>query len=204
MRISQQRAVFGEGPECRALIFDFFGVICSEIAPFWLRRYFSEAEAANLKSGLIAEADSGQISQAELFAALGNRSGISRQKVEDEWWELVEIDQSIVDIICELLGRYQVSLLTNSPSPFVRQILSDYDLGRLFQTIVVSSEVGLVKPNPGIYHCVLAGLGIAAENGVMVDDNPVNIAGAEAVGLRGLLYRSPDTLARDLRHIIGI
>ena len=31
--------------ECRAVVFDFFGVISSEVAPFWFEKYFPKEEA---------------------------------------------------------------------------------------------------------------------------------------------------------------
>jgi len=33
---------------------------------------------------------------------------------------------------------------------------------------------------------------------VFIDDNPVNAASAEAIGIRGIVFRSPELLRREL------
>ena len=36
--------------EKKLIVFDFFGVISSEIAPVWLRKYFNEEDAKRIKA----------------------------------------------------------------------------------------------------------------------------------------------------------
>lgn len=55
----------------------------------------------------------------------------------------------------------------------------------LFRDIVVSGEVKLLKPDPEIYRLALRQFGISAEAAIFIDDRAVNVAGAEAVGMKG-------------------
>ena len=53
--------------------------------------------------------------------------------------------------------------------------------------VVDSSAVGMRKPEAEIYHHLLSRLGVAPESAVLVDDTPVNLDGAAAVGMQTVL-----------------
>ena len=181
--------------EHRAIILDFFGVMCSEISPIWLRRYFSSEESEFLKSGLVREADLGTISDEGLFESLGKAAHISAKQVEDEWWELVNINSELIDLLPSFSSRYQLGLLTNAPSRFFHRILRTYDITNFFKVVMVSSEIGVAKPDALAYERALAGMGLQAAATVMVDDTPHNVLGARAVGMAAVLYTSAADLS---------
>ena len=70
-----------------------------------------------------------------------------------------------------------------------------------FRGIIVSGDEKLLKPEPEIYHLALDRFGLDAADAVFVDDRADNVAGAEAVGMKGLLFTDAGTLRADLRHI---
>ena len=174
----------------KAVIFDFFGVICSEIAPFWLAKYVAPDEAARIKGGLVHAADKGEISQDSLFEALGLIAHRPASEVLREWNEHVIVDQDMVDLVSVLRGSTRVALLTNSPAPFVRGILDRHALTPLFETVLISSEARRAKPDPEIYTMILHRLALEPTDTLLVDDNPANVAGAKGVGMDALLFES--------------
>jgi HAD superfamily hydrolase (TIGR01509 family) len=54
----------------------------------------------------------------------------------------------------------------------------------LVDAVILSCEVGSMKPNPEIYVTALEELGVAAVDAVFIDDQPTFCVGAEAVGIR--------------------
>lgn len=54
---------------------------------------------------------------------------------------------------------------------------------REFDVLVDGRTEGVMKPDPAAYRLVLERMGVPAEGTVFVDDQPVNLAGAEVVGL---------------------
>jgi len=64
-----------------------------------------------------------------------------------------------------------------------------------FQGIVVSGEVKMLKPDPAIYYLALDRFGLRPAQALMIDDRQINVAGAEAVGMKAHLF----TDAADLR-----
>ena len=182
----------------KTIIFDFFGVICSEIAPFWLARYLSPAEAVRVKSTIVQAADRGALSQEELFSALAEITQVPPSQIEQEWLSYVVIDDGVVNLIRKLSPKYRIGLLTNAPAPFVRGILERHRLNSLFESIVVSSENGCAKPDRMIYDLMLSSLSASASEALMIDDNPENISGAIAAGIGGLLFQSAGQLEAEL------
>ena len=66
-----------------------------------------------------------------------------------------------------------------------------------FDDVILSNEVGLLKPDAAIYRLSLARLAVAADNAIFVDDLEENIAGAEAIGLSGIWhYDWPTTISK--------
>jgi 2-haloacid dehalogenase len=67
-----------------------------------------------------------------------------------------------------------------------------------FRDIVVSGDEKLVKPDAAIYRLALKRFGLKPGEAVFIDDRADNIAGAEAVGITGLLFSDAPTLRCDL------
>jgi HAD superfamily hydrolase (TIGR01509 family) len=180
------------------VVFDFFGVICSEVAPFVLPKYMSQEAAVAYKATIVQEADVGAISQDEMFEKLSKITGAPPKLLEAEFWSFVRIDPAMVKLIEELRGKYRVALLTNAIVPFFRQVMVEHDLDRLFDTVLVSSEEGMAKPDPAFYARMIEKLGVRGEDCVFIDDNVVNLDAARSVGMRGLQFEGVEKLRRDL------
>lgn len=67
-----------------------------------------------------------------------------------------------------------------------------------FRDVVVSGDEKQVKPDAAIYHLALERFGLRADEAVFVDDNAANVAGANAVGIHGLLFAGEPQLRREL------
>ncbi|MEG3123816.1 HAD family hydrolase [Sphingomonas sp. GB1N7] len=70
-----------------------------------------------------------------------------------------------------------------------------------FRGIIVSGDEKLLKPHAPIYHLALDRFGLEAGQAVFVDDRADNVAGAEAVGMAGLLFTDAETLRADLSKL---
>ena len=145
------------------------------------------------------DADRGEIPEQILFERLGEIAGRSSDQVRQEWNTYVRIDPDVVALVQEVRAHSRVALLTNCPSPFFRAIIERHDLVGLFDVIVVSSEVGVAKPDARAYQRVLEQLPTAAGECLMIDDNPANVEGAQAVGMQALLFTSAAACRDTLR-----
>ncbi|MCL4517829.1 MAG: HAD family phosphatase [Thaumarchaeota archaeon] len=186
----------------KVVVFDFFGVICSEVAPFWLEKYLSKESAEEAKATIVHSADLGEISLQDLFAQLGKIAGVSPTRVESEWWSYVSIDGDVVEIVRKLRDHVTVALLTNSPAQFVLDVLAKYRLGQLFNPVVISSEEHCAKPDPAIYKRILRKLDTSPVDVLMIDDNPVNVTAAQGIGMNAIHFKSASQLRGELSTVI--
>jgi epoxide hydrolase-like predicted phosphatase len=185
----------------QAVVFDFFGVICSEIAPFVLPKYMSKEAAIAYKATIVQDADIGAITQDEMFRRLSKIAGAPPEQLESEFWSYVKIDPAMVALAEELRKTYRVALLTNALTPFFRQVAAKHDLERLFDLILVSSEEHLAKPDPAFYRLMVDKLGLPAGECLFIDDNPVNVEAARIVGMQAVLFEGIAKLKRDLPRL---
>jgi epoxide hydrolase-like predicted phosphatase len=102
------------------------------------------------------------------------------------------------------------SLVTRARAAGVRTALlsnswgNEYDRSdwhAMFDTVVISGEVGMRKPEPGIFELVLARIGLPADECVFVDDMAHNIEAAEREGLVGIVHRTFEQTAAELEAL---
>jgi len=188
----------------QTFVFDCFGVICSEVAPFVLADHLPPQTVRLVKDTIILEADLGHISEPQMFEQLSEVMGLPPRRIEEEYWSHVQIDDGVVEIVKKLRAGHKLAFLSNSPSSFVREILARRALDGLFDTIMVSAEEGIAKPDPAIFKRLLARMAVEPRDAVMIDDKPPNIAGARAIGMDGMLFESAEKLARDLTALYSV
>ncbi|HEC08071.1 MAG TPA: HAD family phosphatase [Acidimicrobiales bacterium] len=74
-----------------------------------------------------------------------------------------------------------------------------------FDVVVDSCEVGLRKPDPEIWRLTLGRLGVPAERAVFLDDHPLNVAAARALGMTGIEVGSDlDSVVAELRRLVPV
>lgn len=185
----------------KAIIFDFFGVISSEVSPFWFSERFEEAEAKRLKEEYMTPADTGEYTEAELFSALSKLSGEVPEEIESDFSRRAVIDREMTALIEELGKSYKIALLSNASGSWLKKIIYKNGLDRLFDVKIISSELGIAKPNGRIFETALSLLGVKSDEAIFVDDNQRNVDGASNVGILGLLYANIPQLKEQLKKL---
>lgn len=88
--------------------------------------------------------------------------------------------------------------LTNwSTETFPRGVAAVPAIGEL-EAVVVSGEIGLVKPDPAIYEHLIATLEVEPARTLFVDDRAENVGAARALGFRGHVFTTATALRREL------
>lgn len=179
----------------KTIIFDFFGVISSEVAPRWFKENFPADEAVILKEQFVYPADTGEISDETLFSNLSKKTGIEPEKIRKAWLSLARIDPEVIFLIESLKPHHKIALATNASAGFIRNVLADNNLEHLFDNIIISSEIGVAKPDPLFFKKMLEILKEKPENMIFIDDNPANIESAKSLGIESILFRSIEDLS---------
>jgi phosphoserine phosphatase len=103
-------------------------------------------------------------------------------------------------VLQELGERYSLALITNGAPDLQREKLDGSGLAPYFDTIVVSGEVGIGKPDPQIFDLALDRLSTRSKDAVMVGNSlRSDIGGAQGAGIKGIwLNRSGKSIDRDI------
>lgn len=208
-KLAQFRLPFGLFAMRYALVFDFGGVIMKTIthAPRWawderlgLERGSIERAVHNTDSW--RRAQTGELPLAEYWADVAQllRHPVDEmQQLEADFYSGDELDEDIVSLIQQRKALGQKVALLSNDSPALIAKLDRLGIASLFEPLVVSAHIGVMKPDPAAYKAVLERLAHPAANTVFVDDMPANVDGARAAGMIGIHYTPGLDLAQELK-----
>lgn len=187
----------------KAVIFDCFGVLAGK----GYKRIYQEAGGDLAKDGDFVTAqlhasNTGEISNAELNRRVAGRIG----KTPDAWHSHVqsqeEPNQELLDYIKTLKTYYKIGMLSNAYFGTAKRKFSPDQLA-LFDEVIVSAEVGMIKPEPAIYRYAAEKLGVEPTECAYIDDLPPYVEGAKAVGMQALRYEDVPQVKRELEKILS-
>ena len=104
----------------------------------------------------------------------------------------VRLFDDSVPFLAGLRASGMAIALVSNCGDTTRALLDYLGVVPLADAVVLSCEIGSMKPFPDIYRTALEDLGVAAADAVMVDDQPSFCAGAEAVGVRAIQIVRPE------------
>lgn len=194
----------------KAIIFDVGGVLLR--THDWSGRHgwderlglsHGRVEHTFFNSDLGREAQHGRVTTDQHWHNVAQRLGVPREQLPQlraDFWAGDQLDWSLLQLIQQLkeADGYQTGIISNAPDDLRHVLTVEFSVAHLFDLIVVSAEEGLMKPDPAIYERTLQRLGRLAHEAIFIDDSPINIAGAQAVGLHTLLYTTDLDIAAAL------
>lgn len=151
------------------------------------------------QKGFFEDLEMGKISRQEFCKEMGEAVGhpVSEEEAAFCWqgfFKETPVDR--LHTLLQLRKHYHLGLLSNT-NPFMMELtdsprlsadhrpISDY-----FDSMFLSYEMKVCKPNPEIYRMALERDGMLAEETLFIDDGLKNIQGAESVGIHVLHIES--------------
>ncbi|MDO5672442.1 MAG: HAD family phosphatase [Actinomycetaceae bacterium] len=89
--------------------------------------------------------------------------------------------------------------LSNWPTETFPVAQEKIELLSVFEDLIVSGPLGLVKPYPPIFEHTCTHLGLRPDQILFVDDSPRNITGAKALGIDAVLFNGANDLLDELK-----
>lgn len=123
---------------------------------------------------------------------------------------IVRLVPGTLELLEYLKPKYHLHLITNGFQEVQHTKLSGSGMEPYFETLTVSEEVGVKKPNPEIFQYALKKAGATAEDSVMIgDEMAVDIDGARAAGIDQIFFNptgQEDSGERtfEVRHLLDI
>lgn len=108
------------------------------------------------------------------------------------------LDRELVGYIRSLRPEYKIGAISNAIDDVRGRMEAEWEIADAFDDIVISAEVGIMKPDPRIYQLSLAHLGLAPRQAVFIDDSLRNIEAAKKLGLAAVHFHSPQQVLQEL------
>jgi FMN phosphatase YigB (HAD superfamily) len=193
-----------------AIIFDLGGVLIDLDYSKTTKEFedlgvsnFSDLYSQANQTELFSDFETGKISSQRFINELLNYlpNGISANKVVKAWNAMIlGVPQIRLDLLIKLKERFPIFLLSNTNElhvPVVRREwnrITDLPMEHFFNKIYFSHELGMRKPDKGIFNEVCKREGLIPESTLFVDDSLQHIVGAKNAGLITLHLTDPSLL----------
>jgi len=136
------------------------------------------------------------IQAAYLDASLGRigadefwlRAGLSAE-LEDDYLDRHRLNRGVVELLS--LARQvgvPVWCLSNDIARWSRKLRERLGIEEYLQQSIISSDVGMRKPDAGIYHALIEASDRRPDELLFIDDRPANIAAAHSLGIDSILF----------------
>jgi epoxide hydrolase-like predicted phosphatase len=106
----------------------------------------------------------------------------------EQYWSADDVNWVLLDFIRGLRPRYKVGLLSNAWDDLRQTLHERWNIDGLFDELIISAEVKMVKPDPRIFHLAVDRLEVQPVEAVFIDDIAENVEAAKREGLRAILY----------------
>jgi len=184
----------------KAVIFDCFGVLVSTQISVFVDTYIPPAEARTAYQ-LEDTLNSGRIDYDTFVLKLSELSG---KLTPAEVMQILDKhipDESVFDLIRELKPKYKIGMLSNSGADSLDELIGT-ERRALFDDIVLSYDVGYIKPQLEIFRLAARRLHVAPAECVMVDDRERYCEAAKTAGLQAIHFTSAAQLRQELESLL--
>lgn len=181
-----------ENPEPRSRLASSLGLTYADID----KLVFENESSKQASLGIITEKQHWQN-----IARLLNQPDSEIDRLHSEFFAGDRIDFKLVEFMRSLHPTYKVGLISNAWSG-LRAWIEEQNFADAFDNMVISAEVGLIKPDQRIYQAALQNLQVHPEESVFVDDLPANIDAARKMGMQAIHFKQAAQAMMDLSALL--
>lgn len=180
----------------KAIIFDCFGVLCGNgFSETYVLAGGDPAKDAEFINYVLNAANRGLISSQEMSQQITYKLNISYETWREAVHTSEQVNGALLEYIKTLKSSYRVAILSNANIGTLQRKFTPDQLA-IFDEVVVSAEVGMIKPDVEIYQHTAQKLGVKTEECIFIDDNVSFCEGAVQASMKTILYR-------DIKQFIG-
>lgn len=190
------------------IVFDLGGVVFDWNPKKLLDRHFEDSQIQHLvRKQLIEHADwvaldRGTLDIDDAVARGAERCDLPRSDIRNLMDEVPASLMPFHDTI-ELIRSVRETdnklfVLSNMQSDSIAYLEATHDIWDMFDGIVISCRIQMVKPEPGIYEYLLSEHRLVAEQTVFIDDLSENLAAARAFGIQTIQFKDAAQCRQDL------
>jgi epoxide hydrolase-like predicted phosphatase len=196
----------------RAIFFDLGGVIVRteyqaprERLAERLNMTYEEISKVVFEAETARKASIGEMSVDEHWLAVTRKLRLPASEAESirtEFFAGDVIDRDLLNFIRSLRPRYKTGIISNAWGD-LREYIVKHQFEDAFDTIIISAEIKMMKPQPEIYQLALKQAQVEAKEAAFVDDMPKNVEAANALGMHAIVFRDPAQVKENLKALMN-
>jgi FMN phosphatase YigB (HAD superfamily) len=195
----------------KAIYFDLGGVIVRTVKPdsraqlaaeFWMTYEQMDRFVFDCKTAI--QATIGEITEEAHWLDVTRRLKRPESElphIRNAFFGGDTIDWEIVRFLREQRKVRKTGLISNAWDGLRPWIVSQ-KFDDAFEHMTISAEIGVAKPDVRVYEHALEKLSVKPAEAVFVDDVEKNIAACEALGMHGVLFRTPEQALADVKQLL--
>ena len=186
----------------KAIIFDCFGVLTTDT---WRELIGSlpPGDAVTKAKQLNHQFDAGQLEFDVFIKQVSQLTGADKQTLIKIFTDPESNkNEPLLKYIRSLKPRYKIGILSNVNRDWIREVFLTPEEQELFDSFILSYEVGATKPDPKMYQAALKDLEVQPEEAVFIDDVERYCTAAEEQGIKAILYKDFSQMKRELGAIL--
>jgi epoxide hydrolase-like predicted phosphatase len=189
----------------KAILFDCFGVLYPDTYWTMAHEFLGEDIGQHEQDlhDLVRAVDLGHITREELWNQFAQLVGVRSETIYARLEQFGGLDKRLLEFIENRKTSYKFGMISNVGRGFLERMFTDKPAEYYFDTIVLSSDVHLVKPDRRIYELAAERLHVTIDECVFIDDIEQNVQGAVVAGMQGIHYRSYDRFIKDIQELLG-
>ncbi len=188
----------------KAIICDFFGVLVGRGFNETYRKAGGDPIAdRKFVHDILTQANHGLISAEEFSAAFCQKLGITSEEFARASKASEQPNFELFLYIKQLHKHYKTAILSNVNRGVLERKVDKEILNDCFDEIIVSAEVGFVKPQSEIYEYALDKLGVEAHECIFIDDITSNVDAARRLGIKSILYKDFESCNTEIKKILA-
>lgn len=183
----------------KAIIFDCFGVLTTD---YWREFVAALPSDQQKEAGDLNKAyDAGFITTLDFSDQVESLTGKRPNLIEDTR-ALATKNDALLQYITLLKPKYKIGLLSNIASNWVTEEFLTASEQTLFDEMVFSHAVHLVKPDYQIFELIAERLQVEPADCVMIDDLEVNCTSAQETGMQAIVYQNYAQCRQELEQLL--
>jgi putative hydrolase of the HAD superfamily len=109
--------------------------------------------------------------------------------IESEIW--TQVNEGTLELARQIKARgTKIAILSNMPFDLLAELRRRFGWLKEFDVLTWSCELGVIKPDAGIYRACLSALGCEPARSLFFDDRPRNVEGAKRIGMEAHVFES--------------
>lgn len=180
------------------IVFDLGGVVFNWQPDAIIESVFDDAEARELVRKRIfehadwVELDRGTLTPEQAIGRGARRTNLPLRDIErllDAVPLFLTPIQETIDLIRDLSNTpNEMYVLSNMHRASIAYLEQEHRIWDMFDGIVISSRIQMVKPEPQIYGHLLSQYGLDPGKTIFIDDTQENLSAASSLGIRTIRF----------------